>query len=222
MSQADHLHRPICSTGWIPILGLAVLAACGQALESDSSGPAVVPVRIAAVARTTVPEVVEAAADVLAENRTVLAPEVGGLVESIEVRQGDQVTKGQVLVRIADRDYRNTLVQAEAALAAAEAQKIGADQAFETAAAQFERMKELRRTDSISQGAFDEVQARYEQARAAKRSTEAQVRSARAQLGLAQEALEDTELRAPFDGYVAQRLVDAGSVLQTMPPTSGR
>lgn len=203
------------------LLSAWLLSACGGGgVERSAGGSRTVVVRVERVSPLVVPRRVEAPGDVLPEARVVIMPEVSGRIRAIHAREGDAIRAGDVLVEIEDRDFRDGVAQAEAGLAAAEAQLVGAQQTFDVVKVQYERMESLRRSDSISQGAFDEVRARYEQARAALRAAEAQVTAARARLRSARSMLADCRILAPFDGFVAERYEDPGAAVQTMPPTA--
>ncbi|MBN2057041.1 efflux RND transporter periplasmic adaptor subunit [bacterium] len=201
--------------------GLLVLVLHGcssaPAMEETESLP---PVKTTEVASVNVPRVLEVAADVYPENEVVLMPEVTGVIEAVHGREGDAITTGQLLITINDEDMLNTVLQAESAVAAAEAQAVGADQTWRAAKAHFERMEQLWATKSISAGAYDEVRAGYEQARAAHLAAQSQLKAAGARLAMARSSLRKCSIYSPFDGFIASRLENPGAVVQTMPPTS--
>ena len=71
----------------------------------------------------------------------------------------------------------------------------------------------------IAQAQLDDVRTDYEQAGMGARSARAQAGMARVGLEIARSHLADTVLRAPFDGVVAERLADVGTLAQPLPPT---
>ncbi len=114
-------------------------------------------------------------------NQTVeVAFEVKGKLSELPVAKGQEVRAGDLLARLDQRDFRNQLLQAEAA--------------FEEAIATQKRYEEAARTRAVSPREVDEARARA-------RISEAEVR-------IKQKALEDSEIRADFDGIVADRYVD--------------
>lgn len=123
-----------------------------------------------------------------------LAFRVGGPLVDLPVTEGQRVSRDQLIARIDPRDYRVRTRGLEAQLAAAEAQLNGAQ-------LQFERVSTLYANKSMAKAAFDE-------ARAARDVSSAQVESTAEALRAARLALEDTELRAPYDGIVAEKLVE--------------
>ena len=128
-----------------------------------------------------------------------------GEILEVRVETGDEVTRGQLLVRVDQRIPRNALTQAEADLEVAHAQLSNAE-------AQLRRASALYETQSITEQEFDD--ARLGQANA----TASLVRAERSKED-AMIAFEDTEVRAPATGIILERNVEVGSVIQSA--TSG-
>ena len=128
-----------------------------------------------------------------------------GEILDVRVETGDEVTRGQLLVRVDQRIPRNALTQAEADLEVAQAQLSNAE-------AQLRRAQALYETQSITEQEFDD--ARLGQANA----TASLVRAERSKED-AEIAFEDTEVRAPATGIILERNVEVGSVIQSA--TSG-
>jgi multidrug efflux system membrane fusion protein len=123
-----------------------------------------------------------------------LAFRVGGPLVEFPVTQGQPVSKGKLIARIDPRDYRVRVHGLEAQLTAARAQ-------LQQATLHFERVDKLYAKKTMAKSAYD-------QAWAAREVAEAQVKSSTEALNAAQLALQDTELRAPYDGIVAEKLVE--------------
>ncbi|HEX2200331.1 MAG TPA: efflux RND transporter periplasmic adaptor subunit [Burkholderiales bacterium] len=119
----------------------------------------------------------------------------GQLVE-VTVREGEQVTAGQVLARIDPTDLRARVAAREAEVAAARSQ-------LELARQTLRQQQVLASKGFISKNALQNAQSGFEVA-------QARLRTARADLALAQEELDHAVLRAPFDGTVAARLAEPG------------
>jgi RND family efflux transporter MFP subunit len=103
-----------------------------------------------------------------------------------------------VLAQIRQQDLKNQLDQAEAQLRQAEAQHLQASQ-------DSERAKALYATQSLIKPDFDQAQARFD-------STLAAVNQAQAALRQAQLAFEDSDLKAPFSGYIVARNIELGDL----------
>jgi RND family efflux transporter MFP subunit len=128
--------------------------------------------------------------------QTTVKARVSGDVNKVFVREGEAVAAGQLLAQIDTRDLQSRLDSQVAALEEARAKLSIADK-------NRENNQQLLRQKFISQNAFDTTQSTYEAGAAFVRSAEAQVR-------LAQKAMEDAAVRAPFRGVVARKMVNPG------------
>ncbi len=117
-------------------------------------------------------------------NRSVmLAAEIGGVITEMKVSKGDNVEKGQIVARIDHRHW--------------EAQHRQAKVEARDATRDLERWKNMAAEGAVSQSEFDAVQRRQELAEIA--------------LELAQIQLDKSYLRAPANGIVDDRLLEAGA-----------
>ena len=130
--------------------------------------------------------------------QAVVAAQASGRILSVSVRAGDPVRVGQVLVVIDDRD-------AAAGVDRVRAQAREADAALRQAQANWERHRQLRRQEFISQAALDNAEAQFKSAQAARDQVEAAL--AQAQLGQGH-----TRVTAPFDGFVREIQAEAGDL----------
>lgn len=162
----------------LPVV-LTFLAACGGT-EEELAQPGPRPVKIHIVSAGSEANIRLFPGTVRASQQADLSFRVSGVLQEIPVREGDTVEEGALLARLDPTDYRLTVEQRQAT--------------FENARTAFARAEELIKTGNISRGDYDRLQAEF--------------RSAQAALNLARRNLEYTELRAPFDGSVAGRLVD--------------
>lgn len=126
--------------------------------------------------------------------RVNLSFRVPGTLAELPAEKGASVEKGALLARLDPRDFRTQLAQAESRQAQARAQ-------YGEAESNFKRYSALYQQKVIASAQFDAYQTRLNVARAA-------LNAAAAQTAAARDALKDTELRAPFDGVVADRLVE--------------
>ncbi len=135
---------------------------------------------------------------VQAYNEITLNVEVSGQIMNISPAfdVGSYFSKGDVLVELDARDYKN-------ALAVAEARFLSAWSALELATVRLERSRTLFRMDYASKAAVQQATAAHEQASAQLDITVAQVERAKRDL-------ERSTVRAPFDGRVRRKLVGVG------------
>lgn len=132
-------------------------------------------------------------------NTITLKAKVAGTLETLAVREGESVKAGQILGRMSLADLVPRRQEKAALLASAQA-------SLNLAEKQRYSNQQLLSKGFISQNSFDNTSSQFEIARA-------NVDAAQAQLRLAEQALEDAVLRAPFNGVVAQRLAEPGEKL---------
>jgi multidrug efflux system membrane fusion protein len=123
---------------------------------------------------------------------------VGADGRSRDVGVGDFVNRGAVLAQLRQQDLKNQFDVAQAELSQAEAQHVDAS-------LDDERAKTLYASQSLVKPDFDQAQARFD-------STLAALNQAKANLRQAQLALEDSDLKAPFSGYIVARNVELGDL----------
>src|SRR6185436_19274082 len=140
-----------------------------------------------------------ATGEFVAPTRSELAVKTPGRVARIFVQEGTRVTKGQAVLELESDYLRLNLRRAEADVARAKAMEADA-------ARDLERKKDLIAKDSIPRATFDRSQANYEQAAAARQSSEAQA-------SLLRQQISDATLRSPINGVVAEKRTDVGQRL---------
>jgi RND family efflux transporter MFP subunit len=132
-----------------------------------------------------------------AADKSSISFEVSGNVQEVRVNVGDRVSKGQVLAVLDTRTYKLNVEAAEANLGKANVQLVDKR-------SDLDRFQRIARQDpgAISQTAIEQAEAAYD-------SAVKNVEFATSQLNLAKRDLAKTVLRAPFDGVIADRFVDA-------------
>ena len=138
----------------------------------------------------------------------------GRLVEA-PPREGEWVTRGQVLARLDDTNYRLAQQQARAAVAVAEAGLERARVALQHADRELERARNVQASGGITVKDFQAAEWAARDARAQLRLAEAQLEQARQVLALAEKRLRDCLIRAPISGEVQAHLQNAGIYLDT-------
>ena len=125
-----------------------------------------------------------------AVRQTVVAAQVAGAVTAIEVKAGDSVKAGQLLVRIDSR-------VADQSAAASEAQLLSAQALLEVARKDYDRQQQLYQQKFISAAALDQAESQFKASQAQAAALRAQAGATRSQSGLA-------VVRAPYAGIVAE------------------
>jgi membrane fusion protein, multidrug efflux system len=134
------------------------------------------------------------------ERRADLRAEVSSVVLTVMKENGGAVRKGDLLVRLDDTSIRDGLVSAQEAERAA-------SQAFDQAERQFQRLNTLRASGMVSAQQLEDAEIR-------RNTTQSDLSAAKARGVQARQQLQRTEVRAPFDGIVADRKVSAGDTAQ--------
>ena len=126
--------------------------------------------------------------------RADLSFRVSGTLRKINAEKGSSVKRGALLAALDPRDFNTRISQAQSALSQAQAQ-------YENAQADFKRYENLYKQKVIARAQYDAYKTQVDVAKSAVNSAQANLKSAR-------DALRDTELRAPFDGVIADRTVE--------------
>jgi HlyD family secretion protein len=171
-----------------------------------------VKVETAVVAAGPVEEVVtnSEAGTVKARNRAVLSVERAGRIASIPKREGSRAKAGDLLLRLDSVTEANRLEAARRDLESHQAVLDAARAGLLLARQTFDRVEALDKQGMASHEQLDQARSKRDAAAAEVRVAEARVKSARAAVALASDEISHIEIRAPFDGVVAKRLVEVG------------
>lgn len=150
---------------------------------------------------------------VVAQRKAAVASKATGRLEWLGVREGSAVHQGEVLARLESRDVTAKLDQAAANVQLAQANLEQAQSELQEAERAFERSRELLAKKFVSQAAHDTAIARYEKARAVISGQKAAIAVAQANRRAAQVEVEQTLIRAPFDGVVLTKNANLGDVI---------
>ncbi len=202
------------------LVALLVAAAAGFALRFNSDTP----VETASVT-TAYPSqahtLLNATGYVVPQRKAAVASKATGRLEWLGVREGSQVKQNEILARLENRDVTAAMEQAAANVALARANlEQGAAELTEAERA-LNRSRELLVKNFVSQAAHDAVVARYEKARASISGFKAAIAVAQAMHRSSQVAVEQTLIRAPFEGVVLTKNANVGDVITPFSSASG-
>jgi len=197
--------RRLCLVLLLPALAIA----CGKAPPpAASTTPAELPADVAPVAADlknaaeaakNVDTAIQATGELVSPRRSDLVARWPGRVEAILALEGENVRRGQPLLRLETDYLKLNTARAQAELERAKAAALEAEQ-------ELGRKQELWQRKSIPQASFDRAQAADSQAKAA-------VAAAQAAVDLGERQIRDAVLVAPIDGVVAERRVEVGERL---------
>jgi HlyD family secretion protein len=226
------------------VAGSLTSAACSktetaQTRARETSGK---PVKVESVRQEIVKRAVELVGTLAAVDQVTISSEADGKVSRILADLGDRVTAGQPLIQV-DREKQQynfdqqkaTLERALAQLGAPDpqhlpaiektpdVQKAAADlaqarQAFDRATELFKRLLVPQQTLDDAGTALQSKQASYDLSVQNSKNLRASIQASEASMKLADRQLRDTDIRAPFDGYVEKRLVNLGELVKTQMP----
>ena len=140
-----------------------------------------------------------AAGYVVAQRKASVASKATGRLEWLGVAEGSRVKAGDLIARLENRDVQAQVDQAKANVGATIAELKDAERALV-------RARDLARQKFIAGAALDSAQARFDKARAG-------VAVAQANQRAAQVGVDQTLIRAPFDGVVLTKTANVGDVI---------
>lgn len=150
----------------------------------SAASQATIQAAVVEIISSQVPVRVEVTGQVTPIFQAMLSSRIQGTIDTLLVREGARVSKGQILLQLDSRD-----VQADLARASAE---------VENAKTQLDRMKSLYRQDAVSKQEMENATRSYKVAEANRKSVLAQ--------------LSYTVVKAPFDGVITEKKVEAGEL----------
>lgn len=198
------------------VAGIIILAIIFTIKSCSGSGS--IEVTTEKVQHRTIIESVSASGKIQPEVQLKISSDVSGEIVELNLKEGEQVNKGDLLLKIKPDIYQSALERARAAVSSsqsnietAKAQLSQAKAQFVNAESSFQRNKKLFEQSAISQADFDNAKASYESAKAQVETAEEGVKtsvfnvsSAEASLKEATENLNKTSIFAPVSGTVSK------------------
>jgi RND family efflux transporter MFP subunit len=219
-------------------------AACSKTDTAQARGRDVAAKNVAVevVRQESVKRAVELVGTLAAVDQVTISSEADGKVSRILADLGDRVRAGQTLIQVDREKQQYNFEQQQATLARAlaqygapdpqhlpdiektpDVQKASAD--LTQAKQAFDRTSELFKRTLVPQQMLDDAAATLQSKRASydlslqsAKNLRASIQASEASMKLADRQLRDTEIRAPFDGYIEKRLVNLGELVKTQTP----
>ncbi len=171
------------------LLALLLVTGCGSKEEPAAPEVSAVPQKtiqavVVEAKSTPVPIRVEVTGQVAPIYQATLSSRIQGTIDKLLVREGTKVSKRQLLIQLDSRDLR------------AELARVNAES--ENAKAHFDRMSQLYAQDAVSKQEMENATRAYRVAEASRNAVEAQ--------------LSYTKVKAPFDGIITEKKVEAGEL----------
>lgn len=157
--------------------------------------------------------VLNATGYVVAQRKAAVASKATGRLVWLNVQEGSRVKTDEIIARLEDLDVKATREQAAANLAVARANLEQGMAELRDAENAAQRSQDLLKQGFVSQSSHDNAVARHAKATAGIASFKAAVAAAQANLRGADVAVEQTLIRAPFDGVVLTKSANIGDVI---------
>jgi membrane fusion protein (multidrug efflux system) len=200
------LFRRFCKTAIILIaLVCLVLAFAGCFKKEDKVvKEKVANVRTATVEKRSLKPFIESVGTLKPGEEIIISSQIDGILKELHVQEGSIVSKGMLLARIDDTDYRLELSRAEAAMRQMEA-------SLANLKVEFERKDALYKEGLVSRQQYDDIVTR-------RLLAEGEVDRARGALDLAREKLTKTKIYAPMVGAIKEKKVTPGDYIRNGTP----
>lgn len=182
----------------LPFIALALfMASCGNTDEKVKQEAAIA-VKLGGATATADTGYVTASGRIEAQNSANLSTRMMGYVTKVNVKVGQRVSEGQLLVSVNSADLSAKKAQVEAAI-------LQANAAYNNAKKDYERFVNLFKQESASQKELDDMTARYEMAKAGLEGAKQMRNEVMAQFAYA-------DIKAPFAGVVTNTFVKEGDM----------
>jgi RND family efflux transporter MFP subunit len=199
---------------WYYIIGGALLLILLMFMMRGSGGaPHVEAAVVAKMYPAQLHRILVASGYVVAQRKANVASKATGRLVALNAVEGDRVRRDEVIARLESSDIVAALAQAKANVENARASLLQAKAEEQDATSAFNRSQALVKAGSISQSEFEIADARAKRARAGVSAAEAGIRAVEAAVRATEVQLENTYIRAPFDGTVLTKNADVGEVV---------
>ncbi|REL39071.1 efflux RND transporter periplasmic adaptor subunit [Rhodohalobacter sp. SW132] len=193
------------------VITTLIIAGCSGENEADSRDNLSIPSVEAVQAQFgSLPLEERLSGSVRAQQQVEIYPRISAPVEEVYVQNGDQVNRGDPLVRLRDNEYNERLRQAEAELRINRARERQALAELNEAESQLRRQTILAERELSSEIEMERLEAQKQSAEANHELVRAQVEQAESNVEEQKDLLAQTIIRSPIDGTVGQRNADIG------------
>lgn len=190
-------------------IGIAVLAAFRSATSPVTVDTANVTSAFPSQSFT----VLNATGRVVAWRKAAISTKATGRLEWLGVQEGSRVKSGEVIARLESLDVAAARDSAQAAVSAARANLEQGEAEMREAESAYRRAQDLYAKKFISESSLDSARARHDKARASVSSLKAAIGVAEANVRSASVSVEQTLIRAPFDGVVLTKNANVGDII---------
>ena len=204
-------------TRWVAVLLVLGLLVVGLYFWLGRSKPVAVSVK--PVEKGVVEDTVAntRAGTVRACRRAGISPRVGGQIAVMPVKEGDRVVQGQILMEFWNDDLRARVQLAESEIRSASAKAEQTCILAQVAEREARRLRQLKQQKLAAEEAVDKADGEARAQKAACTAAKSAIQVSQANLDVALAALDQTQLKAPFDGIVAEVNGEVGEFVTPSP-----
>lgn len=170
----------------------------------------IITVQTEKVKRITITQVVEATGKIQPQTQVKINAEVSGEIISLPVKEGDRVTRGQLLVRIKPDLYEADREQSVANVNRSKAFLAQRQSDFRKIESEYQRQQQLFQKGLISESDLEAIRSTFEVAKSNIDAAKYEVENAQAMLNRSRENLNKTSIFSPIDGVVSQLISKTG------------
>jgi RND family efflux transporter MFP subunit len=150
---------------------------------------------------------------VVARTKASVSSKIPGRLAYLGVSEGSRVRAGEIIARLENADYQAVLAQTQAETLRAEAALLEAEARRDQLQRDLARSRELLAANVTSERETEDLESQLVGAEARVGVQQAMVQAAEAAVGVARANLENTRIRAPFDGTVLRKDAEVGEVV---------
>jgi RND family efflux transporter MFP subunit len=183
----------------------------GSGPGRGAGGRAPMPVDMAPASRHEVIDYVTVVGNLIGQATVDVVPRVGGRIESIPVKLGDRVTRGQTIAKIEDDQIKEQINQRQASLEVNKANVTQRENDAKLAETVFLRMKAQYDRDLLSKQLLEDAEAKYNTAVSNVGVAKAQLVQTQSAVDELKITLANTTVTSPVDGFVSKRVLDQGA-----------
>jgi len=180
-----------------------------------AGGRAPLTVDTAAAGRQDLVDYITVVGNLIGEVTVDVAPRVGGRIESVLVKMGDRVAKGQLIAKMEDRDITEQVKQAQANFEVNKATVTARENDLKVAQNNFTRNQTQDRAGLVSKQQLEDAESRFNAAMAQLDVARAQQIQTQARIDELKITLANTSIQSPVDGFVSRRNLDPGAFAGT-------
>ena len=166
------------------LLASVSLGACADDAAQQSAVVQTTQAKVFTIQTQQVPEHYTTSGSVASDHKVSISAQISGYIKALDVREGDQVKAGQVLLKIDPTDAKQAYLQAKADL--------------KDAKTDWQRFEELQASGAVSSQKVDKAKLRYD--------------VAKSNVARAENQLSYAEVRSPVDGVIVEKRLSVGDL----------